>query len=152
MVLNKLAYNKKIFEDPVPLYRQGRVCTMRKKCEASCSVMGAAITEYREAGEASFTVAGTRYTLWLGWQKTPERRKRNATLRRLEARATEKGAKEVEIDWWSGSILVQGRRIVSVYDDGTRHFVLKPLLEALETELSIEEQNQIFRSQADWGQ
>ena len=53
----------------------------------------------------------------------------------------EKGAKEVDIDWRSGSILVEGRRIVSVCGDATRHFVPNPFLGALETERWLEEQN-----------
>ena len=152
LVANKLKNTKKFFEDPVPLYREGRVCTMRKRCDASWSVMSAAIAEYKEAAPAAFTMNGTRYALWLGWQKTPERRKRNAILRRLEARACENGAEEVEIDWWSGSILIKGKRILSAYDDGTRHYVPNPFVEALETERWLEEQDQIFRRQADWGQ
>ena len=84
--------------------------------------------------------------------KTPERRKRNAILRRLEARACENGAEEVEIDWWGGSILIKGKRILSAYDDGPRHYVPNPFVEALETERWLEEQDQIFRRQADWGQ
>ena len=113
LVLNKLRSTKKYFEEPIPLYREERVCAMRKRCDASWSVMSAAISEYKEAGAASFTVSGVRYTLWVGWQKTPERRRRNAILRRLEARAVEKGAKNVEIDWWGGNILVGDRRIAS---------------------------------------
>ena len=113
--------------------------------------MSAAIGEYKEAAPAAFTMNGTRYALWLGWQKTPERRKGTPSYAAWR-RACENGAEEVEIGWWSGSALVKGKRILSAYDDGPRHYAPNPFVEALETERRLEEQDQIFRRQADWGQ
>ena len=85
--------------------------------------------------------------------QSPERRKRNSTLRRLLDLARETGARELDIDWWNGSITTEGKRLVTVrgsleYDvDFVKN---NPYLEPLSALKWLKNQDQIFRAAADW--
>ena len=105
---------------------------------------------YRENGDIEIIIEGKRLKLWLGRNKSPQRRKRNALLRRLESRAVEKGASEVSIDWWGRHVLSKGLRLATVTDESEMRFVPNPWLEALETTRWLQEEERIFRSRRDW--
>ena len=126
---------------------------MTKKASASWAVLQQAVREYREAGEVHFTVHGQHYALWVGMPKSPERRKRNSTLRRLLDFAKSKGANNLDIDWWNGSITTGGKRLATVRDslDYDIDFVKNnPCLDPLEATQWLKEKDRIFRTSSDW--
>ena len=124
---------------------------MKKREDASWAMMQAAVQEYKKAGEVKITVSEQTFTLWLGASKSPDRRRRNTTIRRLVDYATTKGATEVTVCWWSGAILSKGRRRCSVLDSGSFDFVeTNPYLKAMDAQQHLQETERIFRSQRVW--
>ena len=151
LVLRAIPNGRRFFEKPVALYDAGRVCSMKKLASSSWGVMQQTIQEYKDHGEVTITVDGKSYTLWMGFQKSPERRRRNTRLRMLATRAEENGAKNVSIDWWGGNLLVGGYRVATVKETGETTYVAnQPFLEALETERWFQDQERILRSARDW--
>ena len=131
MVMDAMPQLRSSFEAPSAIYDSGRVCHVRKRDEASWAVMRRAVEAYRDMGEIEVIIEGKKWRLWLGLNKSPARRKRNAMLRRLEKRATQKGAEQVTVDWWGGHVLSKGLRLATVTEEGDTKFVGNPWLEAL---------------------
>ena len=150
MVMAAMPSIRPFFETPQAVYVTGRVCHVSKKADAPWSVMRRAVEEYRETQGIEVKIEGKLWKLWVGLNKSPQRRKRNAVLRRLEKRATDKGAPEVAIDWWGGHVLSKGMRIVTVTEDGAVRYIPNPWLEALDTEKWMQDEERIFRSRWDW--
>ena len=150
MVLAALPSSRALFEPPQALFATGRVCHVTKKADAPWSALRRAVEEYRDTQGIEVKIEGKLWKLWVGLNKSPQRRKRNAILRRLERRAMDKGAPEVTIDWWGGHVLSKGLRIVTVTEDGGVRYIPNPWLEALDTEKWMQDEERIFRSRWDW--
>ena len=74
-------------------------------------------------------------------------------MRQLGDRAAEKGAQDISLDWWTGNVKSQGKRIATVRDGGSVEFVTaNPFLDPVETMQWLEEQQRIFRASRDWQQ
>ena len=141
---------RSLFEPPQAIYATGRVCHVTKKADAPWSALRRAVEAYRDTQGIEVKIEGKMWKLWVGLNISPQRRKRNALLRRLEKRATEKGAPEVSSDWWGGHVLSAGLRIATVADESAIRYVPNPWLEALETEKWMQDEERIFRSRWDW--
>ena len=150
MVLAALPSVRPYFENPTAVYESGRVCHITKRADAPWSMLRRALEAYKESGEIEVIIEGKKWKLWLGLNKSPQRRKRNALLRRLERRAAEKGAQDLSIDWWGGHLLSKNLRLVSVADDSEIRFIPNPWLEALDTTRWLQEEERIFRSKWEW--
>ena len=154
LVRAKIPQSQTHFDPPTPLYATGRICAMTKKAASPWAVMNQAVDEYKQGPPVAFKIHDKEYTLGLGLPTSPERRKRNQILRMLAARAEEQGASAVEIDWWSGDVLSQKKRIASMLDGTPQaaqiQYVKNPYLNEQDTGACLSEQQRIFCANSDW--